>query len=307
MTPQELADQCLRRARAAMEVGRPEEGERQARQALVHAPDDAEAHGLLGQSLVYQARYAEAQAAAEAGLKSMPDAEWLHRMRSITLRHQGRLDEALEAADTALRCDPDEAYAHYARSTALEALRRLDEAEASARTALELSPEDARFHRQLGDVLLERDPAGAERAYRDSLRLEPHSAVALNNLGVAMEKQHRLAEAATAYKSAILADPTFQLAKDNARSAVRQHLKVGAGFLFVGVLLTRAVLRLFRDRPGADHLVMGGFALLVAVSYVGYHLWRRAQRKRELQQSDPQLLAIYEQLERDAKRKPRAA
>lgn len=306
MTPQELADQCLRRARAAMEVGRPEEAERQARQALVHAPDDAEAHGLLGQSLVYQARWAEAQAAAEAGLKFQPDAEWLHRMRSITLREQGQLDAALEAADTAVRCDPDAASAHYARSTALEAQKRLDEAEAAARTSIELDPDEARFHRQLGDVLLPRDPAGAEKAYRDALRLEPHSAVTLNNLGVAMENQQRLAEAATAYKAAILADPTFQPAKDNARDAVKQYLKLGAGFVFVGWLVLKSVLRMLRDRPGYDQYVMGGVGLLVVAGYLGYHFWRRAQRRKELEAADPQLLAIYAQLERDAKRQKAA-
>src|SRR5207244_1255249 len=106
--------------------------------------------------------------------------------------------------------------------------------------ALELAPRSAWLHRTRANIALhENDFASAEYSYREALRCDPRDAVALNNLGVALQRLGRQEEAALAFKAAVLADPTLQIAKSNTHSAVKNLggvVAAGAGVGGLGMM-----------------------------------------------------------------------
>ncbi len=53
----------------------------------------------------------------------------------------------------------------------------------------------------------------------------------LNNLGVALEGQSKIKDAALAYKAAVLIDPSLEIAKVNAKNAIHQYVHIGGGAL----------------------------------------------------------------------------
>jgi tetratricopeptide (TPR) repeat protein len=103
------------------------------------------------------------------------------------LNETGRYDEALAALNLGLEAAPNSPGLISERNAAFFGLHRFDDALASARRGLEianLAPEDhARLLRNLGNALTELKRLDeAEQAYRDSLKLEPGNALALNEL-----------------------------------------------------------------------------------------------------------------------------
>ena len=123
------------------------------------------------------------------------------------------------------------------------------------------------------------------------------------NLAVQHLQAGRLEEAALAYKSAVLLDPTMKEAKQNTHDTVRG---IARGASVLGVLGLIAVkfklwwLLFFARRLllypafwiGAGALVGGAVAFSVV---------RGRRRLQRLGQKDPQLLAIYERLKADRK------
>lgn len=302
-------EELLGRAEAALEIGRPEEAERAARGALAAAPESEAGHGLLARALMNQGRHDEALGAAEAGLGATPDSEWLHRLRAVQLQALKRLPEALEAADSAVRLAPDLGQAHQTRSLVLEAMKRLPEARAASERAIALEPEKASFHAHAGDLWLDEDPARAERHYRESVALDPENARTLNDLGVALSKQKRHREAGLAFRSAVLLDPTLDLAKQNARSAI-QRATGGWGLLIASLAVVQVAKwagRLTRTSPEwawarGWAVGIGGAAVVVAA---GTWAWRRSVGLRRLEVSEPLLYGIHQRLEADRRSRRR--
>lgn len=302
MTAPGLQD-LVGRARAALEVGRLDEAERAARGALAVDPSAEDGHALLARVHLARGDHAETLRAAESGIGATPESEWLHRLRALALNAMGRRKEALAAADEAVRLQPDLAPAHFVRSIVLETLKRLPEAREAAGRALELDPEDPGYHAQLGDLWLRDDPPRAERHYRESLSLDPARAGTLNNLGVALNAQKRTRDAALAFRSAVILDPTLTVAKQNTHASIRRL--AGGGTLFlVAIGVTQGARILERVGRGASE-ALRWVALSVVVAGIvatwGIWLWRRTAGVRRLAESDPQLHAIYVRLEADRK------
>jgi tetratricopeptide (TPR) repeat protein len=301
-------EELLGRAEAALEVGRAEEAERAARGALGADPSSEAAHGLLARALLQQGRHEEALRAAEEGLAVAPDSEWLHRLRAVQLQALGQLPEALAATDEAVRLAPDLAQVHHARSLVLEAMKKVPEARAAAERAIELDPERAGSHAQLGDLWLDADPARAERHYRESLTLDPESPRALNNLGYALSKLKRHREAALAFRSAVLLDPSMEIAKKNARSAISRA--TGGWALLAGAIaVTQGAKWLNRlTRHSADWGWLRGWAVGIGVAglaaTLGTWAWRRTAGLRRLAATEPLLYGIHQRLEADRRSRP---
>lgn len=298
-------EELLSRARAALEVGRSEEAERCARGALAADPGAVEAHALLARALLAAGRWDDGVAAAEAGLAVAPEEEWLHRLRALLLRAAGRHEDALASADEAARLAPDLSEAHLVRSYVLESLKRIPAAREAAERAVALSPDDAGAHAQLGDLWLEKDPARAERSYREALSLDPERAMTLNNLGVALGKQERKREAALAFRSAVMLDPTLTVAKQNAHGSVRRL--ASGGTLLVAVIGVTQGAKLFgrlaRHTASSPALQYGllAAALVGLAATWGIWWWRRTVGMRRLAETEPLLHGIYERLEADRK------
>ncbi len=284
----------LSRARAALEAGRADAAVREARLAVAASPT-AEGFAVLARAFLAEGRPQEALDAASSGLGLRPDSEWLHRLRGTALLRLKRSAEALEAVDESLRCFADGGQAHYLRSLVLASLKRLPEAQESAERAVALDPQSAANLAQLADVHLAAGRhARAEALYRQSLSLEPTNAECLNNLGVALERQKRLEEAAMAYKSAFLLDPRLEVAKRNTHGAV--HKLVGpAGMTVLAVVAIQALVRI----GGALGAAAGGLALVVlAVALAVRHVRRRRALER-LAEREPQLHGIYLRIDQE--------
>lgn len=296
-------EELIGRARAALQVGRLDEAERAARDALAADPSAEDGHALLARVHLARGDHGEALRAAEGGVAATPESEWLQRLRALALNGMGRRNEALAAADEAVRLQPDVAPGHFVRSVILETLKKLPEAREAAERAVELDPEDAGHHAQLGDLWLKQDPARAERHYRESLALDPARADTLNNLGVALNAQKRTRDAALAFRSAVMLDPTLTVAKQNTHSTIRRM--TGGGALFVvAVVVTQGARVVERFGRGTSETVRW-VALSVVLAGVaatwGIWWWRRTAGIRRLADSDPQLHAIYARLEADRK------
>lgn len=284
------------RAEAALRLGRWDEALREAAVLITAEPQDSTGHAMLARAHLGKGEFAKGLHAAEAGLQRTPDREWLHRLRAHALLALQRYKDALAAADECVRLLPDAYETHLVRGEALAHLKRRDEAEEHLLRARELNPDSLEPHRELGDLFLRSDPKRAEGHYRAALRIDANNAVVLNNLGAALSRQKRRDEAALAFKSAILADPTLEVAKQNAHRAVSKQVgkAVGGGTGLFALLQAGRLVA-----TAAPPVALAVLALSVPAALVVRK--RRATRIEELKKKDPQLYAIFEQLERDKK------
>ncbi len=97
----------------ALEARDPAAAEAAYRQALVLAPDMAEAYLNLGAMWAEVGRHAELAALSEQAVAHCPDTALLHFNRGVALDHLERLDEAAASYERSLALDPTLADAHY--------------------------------------------------------------------------------------------------------------------------------------------------------------------------------------------------
>src|ERR1700751_5772968 len=89
---------------------------------------------------------------------------------------------ALELLERASALAPERADLGRERARVQWTLARTD-AEATCRAALALAPTDVVTWNLLGEIILKRDPGGAEQAWREALKIDPHNPEALFHLG----------------------------------------------------------------------------------------------------------------------------
>ena len=119
------------------------------------APQDAEAHSNLGNTLQKLVKLDEAEASLRRAIALKPDYAEAHSNLGVTLNELGRLDEAKASYGQAIAFKPDYAEAHSNLGNTLKELGRLEEAEASYTQAIALKPDYAEAHYNLGNMLLE--------------------------------------------------------------------------------------------------------------------------------------------------------
>ena len=82
-----------------------------------------------------------------------------------------------------------------------------------------MSPDSPRAHQLYGSVLGQLgDPAGAEKEFRETLRLAPDLLEARLNLGIALMSQRRSAEALECLDEVLQRSPTNELALKYSRT-----------------------------------------------------------------------------------------
>lgn len=103
---------------------------------------------------------------------------------------QRNLDAAATAYRSALAKAPNQSATAVKLHSTLRAANKTAEADRFSQTWLKDHPKDARFLFHLGDLaLFQRDYAGAEARYRQTLELNPDNAIALNNVAWTMARQ----------------------------------------------------------------------------------------------------------------------
>src|ERR1700729_3920219 len=153
----------------------------------------------------------EALAAIEAALETHPDAVDLLFARACLLEDLGRLTRARGAYKGVLARDAT----HFGALMNLGTMLYLENRRAEARILYEHAtkhyPADAHGFVNLGNVLVEDDPAASRRAYERALELEPAHATANFGLALLLEAQGDAAAAQT-YRRRAFAEPIIRTA-----------------------------------------------------------------------------------------------
>ena len=187
------------------------------------APQDAEAHNNLGNTLRELGRLDEAEASFTKGLALKPDYVGAHHNLGNTLQELGRLDEAEASYRKAAALRPDLALTHYNLGNTLKELDRLNEAEASYGQAIALKPDFSEAHSNLGNVLRELGRFDeSEVSLTKALASKPDFVEAHSNLGVLLQELGRLDEAEARYRQAIALKPDFTEAHYNLGNTLKE-------------------------------------------------------------------------------------
>ncbi|KAA0575084.1 tetratricopeptide repeat protein [Azospirillum sp. Sh1] len=181
--------------------------------AVAADPVNASAHAALSEVCQGLGRFDAAERASRTCVAMQPDGvgHWVNR--TALLRRLGLDGEARSAVAHALRLRPDLAPAHGHRA---ELALRPEDAVAAHRIAVALMPGAADMLSNLGTALHKLDRfAEAARTARRAIRSDPGLAVAWTNLGNSLEALGRAAEAEACHRTAIGLAPSLAEAHGN--------------------------------------------------------------------------------------------
>jgi tetratricopeptide (TPR) repeat protein len=202
------------RAEGLLELGRPAEAERELRTALLDAPEDPDAFGLLARALIELGRHDEALEAARSAVALAPDEAHGHLLVALAAAASGDPETAQRAVREAIRLEPTEASYQVVHAHLLFDQDRYEEAITVAERAQELDPESveaatilAASYAQLGRHHQAREAAEA------ALALDPAADHAHAAAGFAAIARGDSREAVARFRVALRLDPTDEAAR----------------------------------------------------------------------------------------------
>jgi tetratricopeptide (TPR) repeat protein len=141
---------------------------------------------------------------------------------ALLLHQQGRIDEAIRLYEAILGIDPGHADALHLLGVARHQSGDSEVGVTLIRKAISRSKKRPEFHSNLGQALeaLGR-PIEAEKAYRQSLHLDPDMTDALSNLGAILLNRGKTADAIRALSKAVRLGPQHGTARMNLGNAKR--------------------------------------------------------------------------------------
>ena len=208
---------ALQRAKAALDLRRPEEALRHIDRALAAASQDDRLWCLRAQALLQLERHQEALEAAHRASALDPTEEWSHRLASVALVNLGQAPDAVREAREAVRLAP---FLPIVRVQLAQAMGMLPqtrrEAYDEALAAVTLDPNEPECHLVVADTARKLGwTRQAEAAYRQVLSMDPANAAAMNNLAVLRLQQGRTGEALSGFTAAAAHDPRMAVARRN--------------------------------------------------------------------------------------------
>jgi serine/threonine-protein kinase len=205
--------------------------------------DSENAAAVAGMSLVYSFRYANdmqdetwlqrATASAQQALKLDTQLALSHVAQAWVMSKLGKHDLALAECERALALEPGYYFAMFGKTEALRQLRRYDEARQTAEQAMQRYPDQRSFADMLGTVFFEQgNYAGAERAFRHSIQLQPDSAFAYANLNATLLRLNRSDEALRTLQQGLQVRPNGLLYSSLGNALFKRGDYVGAADAF---------------------------------------------------------------------------
>ncbi len=141
-------------------------------------------------------------------LKHAPEQADAHNLLGAVRQSQGRMAEALGHFDRATAASPNEAMFHFNRANALRDMGRLDEAQATYRKALQCDPQFHEAALNLGAVLMQTERAlEAKLVFQQIVTQDSRNAAAVLNLGKCLHVAGETEEAYRMLTRAIELDP----------------------------------------------------------------------------------------------------
>jgi Tfp pilus assembly protein PilF len=136
-------------------------------------------------------------------IKAAPNSTMAHVGLGLARLAQGEPEEAAGHLETALELDSSSPDAHGAYALVLGEMQFYEDAQEHARLAAELAPNNSTIVNNYGIANLRVGNAVlAEKAFRAAIALETRDFAYRNNLGIALGRQRRYAEAMSAFRSA---------------------------------------------------------------------------------------------------------
>ncbi|MBW5485172.1 tetratricopeptide repeat protein [Streptomyces bambusae] len=283
-----MSGSTIDRAELFHDLGRYPQAAELAARHLAGQPDDTRALILLARCQRSMGDLNAALATVEEALRLEPDDAYPWMVRADTLSKLGRLQEAVAAARRAVELAPLFWGSHHALAVVLErsgnrALRT--DAYAVARHATSLAPEEASAHFMVG-LIAQRlgDLRTARTAYETTLRLDPQSSEAHNNL--AMLDQRRSAfnprawtRAAEGFVNSAALDVEDTYARYNlegmAWGVAASARWVALAGMFVSMVSTYGLRSGSPEADGYSGPLIGG--LLLVLMWSGWLLWQRGR------------------------------
>ncbi len=157
------------------------------REGIRRWPEDAILHVQLAMALLLQGRGEDAEAASEAAVRIAPNSAWVRAQRGLILLQRGRSEEAMAQVEEALRLGPDVAQIQWMASTAYGWLNDTKKAYETALRAVELDPTAPWSHLSLTRTMaaMGRQIEAIEVA-REAVRRGPQHAETHAALGAAL-------------------------------------------------------------------------------------------------------------------------
>lgn len=222
-------------------------GETVARRLSHHYPKSGSVWKLLGAFLQQLGKMDEALQAKRRAVELAPDDAEAHCNLANTLVSCQRWKEADASFQQSIALDPGYVEAYFNYGNALLEQRRLEEAQTALREAAALAPNWADVHSNLGFVLkLLGRPQDAALSYAHALALVPGDAVTLQNLGLVKSELGEDDAALQCFKAAVAASP----ASADLQGAYGEMLH-GMGRLSAAESAFRRALQLQADHPVA--------------------------------------------------------
>ncbi|MET9345845.1 tetratricopeptide repeat protein [Streptomyces termitum] len=285
---------ALARAEALYDAGRFEQAGELAARHLASDPEDADALVLLARCLHRAGDHPAALTAVERALRAQPELVMGHLMRTQILLALKRFGDAEASAHRTVQLAPSFWGSHYALGTALAETAeygggrdraRVTAAYEAARTAVALGPEEDAAHFLVGLTAQRRgDHATARRAYETTLRLNPQSSEAHNNLSLLRLRRRWLrrgawTQAAEGFVASAALDLTDRKARYNLE-AMAWGTAAGARWVaLVGFVASVIALAWVPSDASASEAVVplltGGAVLVAAWAAWGVWMARR--------------------------------
>ena len=179
-----------------------------AAQSIELAPKNLRGHANLALVYLDQGKTADALDLLQKAVQADPRNAQGHFDLGVLLRKLNRLDDAAAAFGRAAEIQPDFFYAYTNLSTMLYLAGKYDEARAKAQEAADTSPNSAVPWNLLGLYALEHnDYPGAVTHFRKATTLDKAFVEGHINLGIALTKEKKFADATAAFQKAAQLHP----------------------------------------------------------------------------------------------------
>ena len=182
--------------------GRTKEAVEELQGALAVRPNYEDARRLLGQVLAQQGQIEAAIAEFRKAIALRPTSASGYGAMGLVLYGASRYQDAAQAFAEAIKVAPDSHLGYAQLGTVYQAMGRDDEALANYRKSIAIRP-TAGPYTNMGALLHKKgDFEGALKAHQEALALRPGSAITRRNIGDALLRLGRSAEARLAYLEA---------------------------------------------------------------------------------------------------------